>query len=199
MLRRPHTLLRCPTAIRSFPLSPHRRLACPATRTATATPSPSTAGLSAFGSWSFPSKQVFFLPSHLYVAHLCSLDQYGYHTSALNQIKAVLTCERTEEHIPLDNSFFPPCIQMSNFVFSFVTAVFTVGGLLGSLVANIVMDRLGRKGASQVTALFHVVGTAIMGASGSVTSLSFGRSVVTHLWLFIVQSFPDSLLVLAQA
>lgn len=64
---------------------------------------------------------------------------------------------------------------MSNFVFSFVTAIFTVGGLLGSLVANIFMDRLGRKGASQVTALFHIVGAGLMGVSGSVTTLSFGR------------------------
>lgn len=56
-----------------------------------------------------------------------------------------------------------------------MTAIFTVGGLLGSLVANIFMDRLGRKGASQVTALFHIVGAGLMGVSGSVTTLSFGR------------------------
>ncbi|EKM82840.1 hypothetical protein AGABI1DRAFT_97790 [Agaricus bisporus var. burnettii JB137-S8] len=67
---------------------------------------------------------------------------------------------------------------MSNFVFSFVTAIFTVGGLLGSLVANIFMDRLGRKGASQVTALFHIVGAGLMGVSGSVTTLSFGRFLI---------------------
>lgn len=64
---------------------------------------------------------------------------------------------------------------MSNFVFSFVTAIFTVGGLLGSLVANIIMDRYGRKGASKVTALSLAVGSGLMGVSGSVTTLSFGR------------------------
>jgi MFS family permease len=123
---------------------------------------------------SLPGKSSFHPSTSLYLTY-ADFNQFGYHTSALNQIKAVLTCERIEEHLPLGSSFFPTCIQMSNFVFSFVTAIFTVGGLLGSLVANIVMDRLGRKGASQVTALFHVVGAALMCVSGSVTSLSFGR------------------------
>ncbi|KAJ3574560.1 hypothetical protein NP233_g1693 [Leucocoprinus birnbaumii] len=67
---------------------------------------------------------------------------------------------------------------MSNFVFSFVTAIFTVGGLFGSLVANLVMDRYGRKGASRVTALLLAVGAGLMSVSSSVTTLSFGRFLV---------------------
>jgi CCR4-NOT transcription complex subunit 1 len=64
---------------------------------------------------------------------------------------------------------------MSNFVFSFVTAIFTVGGLLGSLMSNMIMDRYGRKGASKVTALLLAVGAGLMSVSTSVTTLSFGR------------------------
>ncbi|KXN90498.1 hypothetical protein AN958_04170 [Leucoagaricus sp. SymC.cos] len=67
---------------------------------------------------------------------------------------------------------------MSDFVFSFVTAIFTVGGLLGSLVANVVMDQYGRRGASKVTALLLAVGAGLMSISSSVTSLSFGRFLV---------------------
>lgn len=101
--------------------------------------------------------------------------KYGYHISALNQIKSVLTCETTENPFIKDPVSLPTCIPMSNFVFSFVTAVFTIGGLLGSLVANVLMDRYGRKGASKVAALLLAVGAGLMGASSSVTMLSFGR------------------------
>lgn len=103
--------------------------------------------------------------------------QYGYHISALNQIKAVLTCE-SDTPFPGGTSSLPTCIPMSNFVFSFVTAIFTVGGLAGSLVANIVMDNRGRKGAAKFTAALLAVGSGLMGISSSVASLSFGRFLV---------------------
>lgn len=64
---------------------------------------------------------------------------------------------------------------MSNFVFSFVTAIFTVGGLVGSLIANMLIDSYGRKGASRTTALLVAIGAGFMGVSESVATLSFGR------------------------
>ena len=64
---------------------------------------------------------------------------------------------------------------MSNFVFSFVTAIFTVGGLVGSLIANMLIDSYGRKGASRTTVLLVAIGAGFMGVSESVATLSFGR------------------------
>lgn len=64
---------------------------------------------------------------------------------------------------------------MSDFSFSVVTAVFTVGGLAGSLVANLVMDRWGRKGAARASALLVSVGAGMMGISGSIGLLGLGR------------------------
>jgi len=64
---------------------------------------------------------------------------------------------------------------MSDFIFSFVTVIFTVGGLVGSLTANIIIDRHGRKGASLATALLVAIGAGFMSVSGSVATLSFGR------------------------
>ncbi|KAJ7074334.1 general substrate transporter [Mycena amicta] len=64
---------------------------------------------------------------------------------------------------------------MTDFMFSVVTAVFTVGGLAGSLVANIFMDRWGRKGATRLSSVFSAVGAAVMGSSTSVGMLAFGR------------------------
>lgn len=64
---------------------------------------------------------------------------------------------------------------MSDLVFSVVTAIFTVGGLAGSLGANIVMERWGRKGAVRISAQFVAVGAGLMGLSGSVFVLGLGR------------------------
>ncbi|KAH0584098.1 hypothetical protein H2248_009670 [Termitomyces sp. 'cryptogamus'] len=103
--------------------------------------------------------------------------QYGYHISALNQIQAVLTC-RSEANPTLMLSMLPACIPMSELTFSVITAIFTIGGLAGSLLANLVMDRWGRKGATTISALLTSVGTGLMGISTSVGVLGFGRFVI---------------------
>jgi hypothetical protein len=64
---------------------------------------------------------------------------------------------------------------MSDFTFSVVTSVFTVGGLMGSMVASLAMERWGRKGASKISAFLTACGAAIMGLSTSVYALGFGR------------------------
>lgn len=64
---------------------------------------------------------------------------------------------------------------MSESIFSVVTAVFTIGGLIGSLSANIIMDSRGRKGATRLSALFTAGGAALMGLSNSVVLLGLGR------------------------
>ncbi|KAF8078157.1 general substrate transporter [Lyophyllum atratum] len=102
--------------------------------------------------------------------------QYGYHISVLNQIQAVLTCQSKSLNEAPSN--LPTCIPMSNFTFSVVTAIFTVGGLAGSLVANLIMDRWGRKGATRISATFISGGAGLMGVSSSVGLLSFGRFLV---------------------
>jgi len=94
--------------------------------------------------------------------------QDGYHISALNQIQAVLTCK-----IPS-----PQCIPMSDSTFSLVTAIFTVGGLSGSLFANLIMDKWGRRGAHRISAILIAFGTAFMGLSNSVSSLLIGRFLI---------------------
>lgn len=64
---------------------------------------------------------------------------------------------------------------MSDATFSVVTSVYTVGGLLGSLVANVVMDRWGRKGAVQASSAMFVLGSTVIGVSASLTPLIIGR------------------------
>lgn len=106
--------------------------------------------------------------------------QYGYHISALNQIQAVLSCRGNPDQLPeLPEGYgLPTCIPMSDATFSVVTSVYTVGGLLGSLVANVVMDNAGRKGAVQASSAMFVLGSAIMGISASLWPLIIGRTLV---------------------
>jgi CCR4-NOT transcription complex subunit 1 len=106
---------------------------------------------------------------------------YGYHISALNQIQAVLTCKSDGPAKTPTPSPLPTCIPMNDFAFSLVTAIFTIGGLVGSLFANRVMDSRGRLGASRLSTILIAVGGAILGVSGSVTSFAIGRYACSPL------------------
>jgi len=66
---------------------------------------------------------------------------------------------------------------MSDVAFSFVTAVFTIGGLAGSLVANLIIDSSGRRGTHRLCAILVVVGTAFMGLGSSLILFLLGRCV----------------------
>lgn len=108
----------------------------------------------------------------LFLLFSLTVFQYGYHISALNQLQAVLTCQYA---IPVTVYGLPTCIPMSDATFSLVTSFFTVGGLLGSLSANLAMDRYGRKGASRLSALFNTAGAAISALAPSVAPMALGR------------------------
>ena len=103
--------------------------------------------------------------------------QYGYHISVLNQIQDVLTCKVVPPSVSATLPKLTTCIPMSNLAFSLVTAIFTIGGLAGSLVANLVMDSYGRHRTHRLCAILFVIGTALMGLSTSVLALLLGRYV----------------------
>ncbi|KAH9925279.1 general substrate transporter [Fomitopsis serialis] len=103
--------------------------------------------------------------------------QYGFHISSLNQIQAVLTCRALDETSPATHMGMPTCIPMTDATFSVVTSVYTVGGLLGSLGANLVMDRWGRRGAVRVSAIATGLGAALMGVSAGLAPLILGRTL----------------------
>ncbi|KAF8626160.1 hypothetical protein AX15_005051 [Amanita polypyramis BW_CC] len=104
--------------------------------------------------------------------------QYGYHISALNQIQGVLTCEDAPPPGFATEFSMPTCIPMSLFSFSVITSIFTVGGLVGSMFANLVMERWGRKGATKLSAFFITCGAGIMGLSTNVYALAIGRLMI---------------------
>jgi len=101
--------------------------------------------------------------------------QMGWHISALNMIQAVLTCKDKSNDRP-DPGYIlnklPPCLPMSDTTFSVVTAAFTIGGLIGSLLASYSLDRFGRKGALMGSSSLFATGAGMM--AGAHNSLVFG-------------------------
>ncbi|KAJ6547138.1 general substrate transporter [Mycena capillaripes] len=104
--------------------------------------------------------------------------QYGYHISVLNQIQAVLTCKDTSPDSGHSVYGLPTCLAMSDFKFSVITSLFTAGGFAGSMVANLVMDRWGRRGAARASSLLVGIGASLMCVSASVGVLGLGRLLV---------------------
>jgi len=99
--------------------------------------------------------------------------QYGYHISALNQIQAIVTCKT---HSVGDSYYgLPTCIAMSDATFSAVTSVFPAGGLLGSGIAGIIMDKYGRRGALRISAASTAFGSFLMGIAPFLAPLLIGR------------------------
>ena len=98
--------------------------------------------------------------------------KYGYHISVLNQLQAVVTCKNVDEGVYYG---LPVCIPMSDATFSVVTSIYTVGGLIGSMSANVAMDRWGRRGASRLSAVMTALGALLMAVSSSVAALLVGR------------------------
>jgi MFS family permease len=81
---------------------------------------------------------------------------------------------------------------MSDATFSVVTSIYTIGGLIGSMGANVVMDRFGRRGASRISAVMTALGALLMGVSSSIAALLVGRclylSLVIKLYIEIYLS-----------
>jgi MFS transporter, SP family, solute carrier family 2 (facilitated glucose transporter), member 3 len=126
----------------------------------------------------------------MYAVHQLSPDslailktQYGFHISSLNQIQASLTCRDASGSIDIYYGL-PTCIPMSDVTFSVVTSVYTIGGLLGSMTANIAMDRFGRKEAVQISSLLYAIGAGVMGLSPVLSCFMVGRFAHSNSYSF---------------
>ncbi|KAM5443726.1 Bifunctional purine biosynthesis protein PurH [Microsporum ferrugineum] len=80
--------------------------------------------------------------------------QFGYHLAELNAPKAVITCEK--DHISSSN--LPQCMPMSPAVFGLVSSSYTLGGLLGALLAGPLSTKYGRLLVLRATTVFFILG-----------------------------------------
>lgn len=70
---------------------------------------------------------------------------------------------------------------MTDAQFSALTSVFSVGGLIGSAGANVVMDNRGRRGALRISAVFTALGAFLMAIATGYAPLVIGRYVLLVL------------------
>ncbi|GFG22197.1 putative MFS glucose transporter [Aspergillus udagawae] len=103
--------------------------------------------------------------------------QFGYHLAELNAPQAVITCERKSIHSTASALFrtLPQCIPMNPSQFGLVSSIYTLGGLLGALLAGPVSTKHGRLFALRATTIFFILGPVSETFAPSIPILSVGR------------------------
>ncbi|PGH23108.1 hypothetical protein AJ80_02882 [Polytolypa hystricis UAMH7299] len=102
--------------------------------------------------------------------------QFGYHLAELNAPKAVITCEKKSiNSSSLTYSSLPQCIPMNASQFGLVSSSYTLGGLLGALLAGPLSTKYGRLMTMRLTTIFFILGPAIATLAATFPMLSIGR------------------------
>ncbi|KAI9470211.1 hypothetical protein LPJ78_003003 [Coemansia sp. RSA 989] len=100
--------------------------------------------------------------------------QYGYHIAELNTPKKIIsTCDGDVGRW----GKLPPCLPMSDTMYSMATSIFAIGGLVGSLAAGWMAERLGRRGALVYNNATYVAGPLLMALAVSPAMLAIGRFI----------------------
>ncbi|OCF30610.1 vacuolar membrane protein [Kwoniella heveanensis BCC8398] len=100
---------------------------------------------------------------------------YGYHLSELNFPVNSLTCLTPAFPEP---SRLPLCLDLDSTLYGLVTAIFTVGGLVGSLISSWVVEKEGIKGGIAWTGYLNLIGVLGMGIAPHWILLALGRFTV---------------------
>jgi MFS family permease len=94
----------------------------------------------------------------------------------LNAPEAVLTCKKKSLLGPdAVSSTLPQCIPMTLAQLGLVSSIFTLGGLIGALVAAPISGTRGRLYTMKLTAIFFVLGPLFEALAPSITVISIGR------------------------
>ncbi|KAJ1967518.1 hypothetical protein H4R35_006687 [Dimargaris xerosporica] len=91
---------------------------------------------------------------------------------------AITLLNSTSAALPSYTPALPPCLPMSNTAFSFATSIFTLGGLVGSFLAPVLADRLGRRRATMYNTIAYLTGSTAMGLATNLFWLLLGRFLV---------------------
>lgn len=93
----------------------------------------------------------------------------------LNAPQAVITCERKSIHSSTTAPSLPQCIPMNASQFGLVSSIYTLGGLLGALLAGPVATKHGRLFALRATTVFFILGPVAETLASNIPLLSLGR------------------------
>ncbi|KAJ5749323.1 uncharacterized protein N7511_011019 [Penicillium nucicola] len=117
-------------------------------------------------------------PYLVYLVFITTLGplQFGYHLAELNAPQAVITCERKGIH-SAGNTFhgLPQCLAMSPSQFGLVSSIYTLGGLVGALLAGPVSTKYGRLLALRATTVFFILGPIAETLAPGIPLLILGR------------------------
>ncbi|ODQ77562.1 hypothetical protein BABINDRAFT_163300 [Babjeviella inositovora NRRL Y-12698] len=135
--------------------------------------------------------------------------QFGYHMAELNAPGAILSCQ---EHVlpPGTPSYYDlfwsrhgleQCVIMDTETIGLVTSAFPLGGLLGSIYAGQLADKLGRRRAALLNAVVYALGSFLLATANSVAQIAVGRALsgvaagcaVVVTALFIAEIAPAEL------
>ncbi|XP_048208026.1 solute carrier family 2, facilitated glucose transporter member 7 [Perognathus longimembris pacificus] len=107
------------------------------------------------------------LPPTLLLATLSaafgSAFQYGYNTAVVNTPHKVLKSFYNNTYFERHGTFLEE--RALQLLWSCSVSVFALGGLLGSLIAGLLVDRCGRKGTLLINNVFAIVPAILMGVS----------------------------------
>lgn len=112
----------------------------------------------------------------------------GYHISELNFPEASLTCQSAKAYVGgLPSSVFPDCLGLTSTLYSTATAIFTLGGLTGSLLSAPLIRRfkssstsdndagVGEVAVIRLTGWINLAGSIMMAFSVHWIMLVIGR------------------------
>ncbi|CAK9784948.1 putative vacuolar membrane protein [Cutaneotrichosporon oleaginosum] len=102
--------------------------------------------------------------------------QYGFAIAAMNGIQDVMVCPA--DPAPPLSSGLAPCVHMRRAELGLVVAVFTVGGLVGSLSSRAATAQRGQRGTLRLSALAILLGSGALALANSVSVMVIARIIV---------------------
>lgn len=98
--------------------------------------------------------------------------QYGYHIAELNAPQQSMTCKM---NVGNDAHIYKDCIDLSDQQFGAVTAIFSIGGLIGSLIAGNMADKLGRQKVAILASIINLFSSLVLFSASDFRQLFMGR------------------------
>jgi MFS family permease len=89
----------------------------------------------------------------------------------------IMSCRMSKKASVDMPSWLPGCIPMDEGKYGFVTSIYSIGGLIGSLYAPQLADGRGRKGAALINCSGFILGPVLMALSANVWMLAIGRVI----------------------
>ncbi|KAJ5651517.1 uncharacterized protein N7484_005240 [Penicillium longicatenatum] len=101
--------------------------------------------------------------------------QFGYHLAELNAPQEVITCQKKSIGVKALRHGLLQCIPMDTSQFGLISSIYTLGGLLGALLAGPISTKSGRRVTLQATTVFFILGPVTESLASAIPLLALGR------------------------